>query len=119
MKPLRPGVCPETKLRIDVAVAAYAYEVENDPIVSDAEFDAMCARVRPTVPTGRFILDAFFQREFKPHTGQWVHSHPDIAGLRRIYLMKKPAQESVPVKHPCSACGRDVTVNPLYGGCHC
>lgn len=136
-----PGVNPEIKRRIDVAVAAYAYEFETDPLMSDAEFDALCAAVDPSVDTGRPELDEFFRAEFEPFTGVWVHDHPDIAGLRRIYLLKRrrggrrvfrceapatfwttgdlfaPARE--PVKHPCDRCGKDVTKNPLDGGCHC
>ena len=37
------GVCSETRARINVALYAYAYEIKDDPLVSDAEFDELCA----------------------------------------------------------------------------
>jgi hypothetical protein len=37
----------EIRNRIRVAAAAYAYEVENDPILTDAEFDALCLSINP------------------------------------------------------------------------
>jgi hypothetical protein len=134
---------PEIKLRIDVAVAAYAYEFENVSLVDDAKFDAMCRAVRPGLSTGNERLDTFFREKFQPHTGQWVHDHPDIPGLRRIFMIKtKPRIEPsdrakfdmlhstdlfgpiyvepvAPGPNDCQRCGGDVTKNPINGGCHC
>ena len=134
---------PEIKLRIDVAVAAYAYEFENRTLVSDAKFDAMCRTVRPELSTGNERLDRFFREQFRPHTGQWVHDHPDIPGLRRIFMIKtKPRIEPsdrakfdilhstdlfgpvyvepvAPGPNDCPRCGGDITKNPIVGGCHC
>lgn len=74
----------ERRNRIRAAAAAYAYEVDNEPIMSDAEFDALCLKIRPEVDTGNDKLDEFFRTEFDPSTGSWVHRHPDKAGLRRV-----------------------------------
>lgn len=74
----------ETRNRIMVAAAAYAYEIEADPIMSDADFDALAARIRLDQDTTRPDLDAWFRANFAPHTGQWVNAHPDPAGLRKI-----------------------------------
>lgn len=41
-----------------LALAAYAYEVENDPIMSDATYD---------------ILSALSLEAGRQHTGMWVH----------------------------------------------
>ena len=79
------GVNEEVRNRIRVAVAAYAYEIENDPIMSDAEFDDLCSRVDPDQDTGKPVLDLFFLMDFSPETGKWVHNHPELDGLRRIY----------------------------------
>lgn len=76
-------------LRVRVAVAAYAYEVQSTPIISDAEFDALAAEIDPTISTidwwhdlatvERYRkLDRFFATEFSPHTGQWIFSHPEF-----------------------------------------
>lgn len=80
------GVNPEIRNRIRVAVAAYAYEIENDPIMSDADFDKLAASIDPDIETGNSDLDHFFWTFFSPDTGMWVHDHPEIEGLRRIYL---------------------------------
>lgn len=80
------GVNPEIRNRIRVAVAAYAYEVESDSIMSDGEFDALARTIDPEIETGNRDLDHFFWTFFEPHTGSWVREHPEIDGLRRIYL---------------------------------
>lgn len=76
---------PEIRNRIKVAVAAYAYEIKADPIISDAEFDALCMSIRPRELTGAPLPDLFFLESFEPHTGSWIHDHPDLAGIARIY----------------------------------
>lgn len=80
------GVNPEIRNRIRVSVAAFAYEIENDPIMSDAEFDKLAGQINPDVSTGNDDLDHFFWTFFAPDTGMWVRNHPEIDGLRRIYL---------------------------------
>lgn len=72
-------------LRIRVAVAAYAYEVHDRQIMGDAEFDAMSAKIDTLIETGNAKLDRFFDRHFDPSTGIWIHRHPDLAGIERIY----------------------------------
>lgn len=75
----------ERRNRILVAVAAWAYEEHNSSFMSDASFDALALSIRPKMRTGNKALDAFFLREFDPCTGQWVHKHPDKAGLERLW----------------------------------
>lgn len=81
--------CRETRKRILVALWAYAYEVANDPLVSDAEFDALAKEIDVSVGTARPALDAFFRNEFDPSTGQWVHRHPEIGKLAAMYAMAR------------------------------
>lgn len=83
----------ERRNRIRAAAAAYAYEVDSDPIMSDAEFDALCLKIRPEVATGDGTLDEFFRTEFDPSTGSWVHRHPDKAGLRRVVAVFREADK--------------------------
>jgi hypothetical protein len=74
----------ERWLRIRVAAAAYAYEVEAKPIVDDATFDMLARHVRPQIMTGHPVFDVFFLTHFEPFTGAWVYRHPDLLGLKRI-----------------------------------
>lgn len=74
----------EKKNRMIVAAAAFAYEVEDDPIMSDAEFDALAMKINRDLETGSKDLDKFFREEFCPHTGSWVWKHPHPGGLQRI-----------------------------------
>jgi len=67
----------ETKNRIKVAVAAYAYEVLNQPIITDDEFDALAKKIDLSVNTRRPDLDKWFRENFSPSTGMWVLNHPD------------------------------------------
>lgn len=71
--------------RIRLSLAAYAYEFENDTIMSDHDFDEMSKLIDVSVKTGNSRLDSFFKREFNPCTGMWIRSHPELHKLRHIY----------------------------------
>ena len=75
----------EIRRRIRIAVAAYAYEVENDPVMPDADYDSLAREIDPDEPTGSPELDAFFIAHFEPHTGSWVHKHPHLGLLKHLY----------------------------------
>lgn len=79
----------ERKNRIKLSVAAYAYEFEDDPIMSDHAFDELAKQIDVRMDTANETLDAFFRKHFEAYTGSWVHNHPDIPGLQRIYHMIK------------------------------
>lgn len=84
----------ERRNRIRLATWAYAYEMLDDPVATDAEFDALCLAIRPEMSTGNPKLDAFFKRHFSPATGMWVRLHPDQRGLHRTYLRLKAYRET-------------------------
>ena len=75
----------EIKNRIRLSVAAYAYEMRNDEIMSDKEFDSLALKVNPQEKTGNRKLDNFFKKHFQPDTGMWIRKHPDINGIAHIY----------------------------------
>ena len=75
----------EIKNRIRLSVAAYAYEMRNDEIMSDKEFDSLALKVNPQEKTGNRKLDNFFKKHFQPDTGMWIRKHPDINGIAYIY----------------------------------
>lgn len=79
------GVNPEIRNRIRASVAAYAYEIKNDPIMSDSEFDLLCCSIDPRIETGNDLLDEFFRTEFVSFSGVWVHQHPEPEGLENYY----------------------------------
>lgn len=75
----------EVRRRIRVCVGAYAYEIANKPIMSDAEWDVLAASVDRTMGTCHPLLDEFFVAEFSPMTAMWIHNHPELAGIKRIF----------------------------------
>lgn len=81
------GTTPEVERRnrIRLSVAAFAYEVVGESIMSDAEFDRLARSIRPSVLTGKFNLDAFFLSRFSPDTGMWIHQHPELDKVRALY----------------------------------
>ena len=83
----------ERRNRIRVSVAAYAYELQNDIVMEDAEFDALARLIQPKIPTGNETLDRFFRKEFQSHTGHWIHRHPDLIGVHRTWLRWKKLAE--------------------------
>ena len=72
--------------RINVALWAYAYEIENNPLVPDAVFDKTCLEIDLEIPTGDPLMDCWFREHFNANTGQWIHKHPFLPQLRDIYL---------------------------------
>ena len=75
----------QRRLRIKLCIAAYAYEMENTSIISDAEFDKLCLDVNLMIDTGNKKLDKYFKQHFDPSTGQWIHKHPEINKIKDLY----------------------------------
>lgn len=75
----------ERRNRILVSLWAYAYEFEDYSLVSDAVFDRKVSEIKPAISTGNVELDAFFRSEFSPITGMWVHKHPKLTKLKKLY----------------------------------
>ncbi len=71
--------------RICVSLWAYAYEFKGDSIVSDGEFDKVCLSIDKSIKTGYTVTDKFFEEEFQPDTGQWIHAHPDLDKIAQLY----------------------------------
>ena len=75
----------EIRNRIKLSVAAFAYEFRDDPIMSDAEFDALSLKIDPKKSTGNDLIDNFFRTHFDPNTGVWVHNHPELWKVQQLY----------------------------------
>lgn len=75
----------QTWLRIKLSIAAYAYEFKNSAIMSDAEFDKKCLQVDTSIKTTNKKLDTFFKKEFNASTGQWIHKHPELEKIKKLY----------------------------------
>lgn len=75
----------ETRRRIRLSVAAYAYEMLSREIMSDAEFDKLAQSIRPRMGTCHPLIDEFFVTQFSPMTGMWIHHHPELAKIKALY----------------------------------
>jgi hypothetical protein len=84
-KPARSPEEYERHRRIKISLWAYAYEIVDAPMVSDAQFDKECAMITPSLSTGHAVVDEFFRTQFAPHTGQWIHHHPELDRIAKIY----------------------------------
>jgi len=76
----------ETRKRIRVALAAYAYEVMQQPFMSDHDYDTLAMSIDLNINTRRPDLDKWFRQHFKPYTGSWIHAHPERHKLKNILL---------------------------------
>ena len=80
----------ERRNRIRISIAAVAYEMYSDPIISDAEFDELALKIRPDMSTGTRSRDKkhdeFFRTEFSPDTGQWIYKHPFLTKTKNLYM---------------------------------
>lgn len=75
----------ERRNRIRLAVYAYAYELRDESLVTDHEFDRLARSIDPTVTTGNPVLDQFFRDHYQPDSGMWIRHHPDLDGIARLY----------------------------------
>jgi len=77
--------CSETRNRIKLSVAAYAYEIKDNPIMSDTDFDELALRIDTSVKTKNRKIDNFFKKHFQTDTGMWIHKHPELSKLEYLY----------------------------------
>jgi hypothetical protein len=77
--------CSETRNRIKLSVAAYAYEIKDNPIMSDADFDELASKIDTSVSTTNPRLDYFFAKNFQSDTGMWIHKHPELSKIEYLY----------------------------------
>lgn len=82
----------ERRRRIMVSVWAYAYELASPPVslVPDHIFDAECYMLAAGlhIDTDRLDLDYWFRGSFDPSTGMWIHKHPELDKIERLYANK-------------------------------
>jgi hypothetical protein len=76
----------EVRRRIKLSVAAYAYEMLDESIMSDHDFDKMCLQVDLKVDTGNKKMDSYFKKNFDPSTGQWIRKHPELDKIADLYV---------------------------------
>ena len=77
----------EKRKRIRLSLAAYAYELYDQPIISDNEYDQLSKSINPMIMTDNIVLDVFFMGIFTPDSGIWIHQHPELSKLG--VLLKK------------------------------
>lgn len=75
----------ERRRRIKLSLAAFAYEMRNEIIMSDHDFDKLCLEVDPSIDTGHPVMDKFFREKFDPSTGMWIRDHPELTKLEALY----------------------------------
>ena len=76
----------QIKVRIKLSVCAYAYEFHNDSIISDGEFDDLSKQVNLNIDTRLPHMDSWFRDNFEPDTGMWIHKHPELDRVKRLYV---------------------------------
>lgn len=77
--------CSETRNRIKLSVAAYAYEIKDNPIMSDFEFDELALKIDASFKTTNRKMNNFFKKHFQSDTGLWIHKHPELPKIEYLY----------------------------------
>ena len=98
----RANICEETRNRIRVSVAAYAYEFA-EPIMSDVEYDTLARSVDLSKSTSRPDLDGWFCNNFSADTGMWIRNHPELQRIKAVYdtnYGRTPSASPFPKKNP-------------------
>ncbi len=81
-RPVRPA--DQKKIRVQLAVWAFAYEVYSHSFVTDSQYDKQSLLVDLSIATDREDLDSWFKDNYSPYTGQWVLEHPEKDRLNTI-----------------------------------
>lgn len=87
-------VAEQRRLRDNLLIWAYAYEVENFSLVADSAFDQSCLQVDLAMDTGSPAADRWWREHFDPSTGQWVHKYPYPDALRKQYELARRHSEN-------------------------
>ena len=83
----------EIRNRIRIALWAYAYEIKDDPLVTDQQFDDLALKIDLSATTGNDEMDEWFKENFNPYTGQWIHKHLGLDRLDDIYVSIRADEE--------------------------
>lgn len=75
----------ERRRRFKLLIWAYAYEFRSHSIVPDAVFDAEAAKIDVRMDTGNAAQDFWWRGWFEPFTAIWIHNHPDLDKIRKVY----------------------------------
>ncbi len=78
----------ERRNRIRVAVAAYAVECWDNPIMKPGDYDCLAENIHRELATGHNSLDRFFACEFTPLATDWVRDHPEIDKIEKLYKQR-------------------------------
>lgn len=79
----------QRRIRIRLSIAAYGYEIDNNSIMSDSDYDMLSRDVDCSIATGRDDLDKFFKDEFVADSGIWIHKHPELDKVKALYYKVK------------------------------
>lgn len=75
----------EVRNRIQLSVATYAYELRDSPIMVDLDWDRLAQGINPRLGTCHPLVDEFFAGQFSPMTGVWIHEHPELDKIKRLF----------------------------------
>lgn len=84
----------ERARRMRVCIWAYAYEIEDRPLVDDHTFDRECQKIDVRICTGNNEMDAWFKENFDPCTGSWIHAHPNHQWLAEKCAVIREAENA-------------------------
>ena len=84
----------ELRNRILICVYAYAYEIEDKPLVEDSVYDSLSKSI---YLNARFKtdIDKWFRSNFQTYTSQWIHDHPNPSRLAEIAKIIRDSQKKV------------------------
>jgi hypothetical protein len=54
-------------------------------MVEDARFDSVCYEIDLSMGTGNADMDSWWEENFAPHTGSWIHAHPELGKVKALY----------------------------------
>ncbi len=75
----------EKHRRCLISLWAFAYEIKSESLVPDHVFDKACREIDTSIETGNARIDQWFKDNFDPNTAMWIHRHPELKRIEKIY----------------------------------
>lgn len=71
--------------RKQIAAVTFGVEVRGVALMLESDWDGIAQRINTALGTCHPVIDEFFRARFSPLTTSWIHDHPDLGGVAKMF----------------------------------
>lgn len=71
--------------RKQIAAVTFGVEIRGVALMLETDWDGIAQRIDTSLGTCHPVLDEFFRARFSPLTTSWIHEHPELDGIARMF----------------------------------